>query len=183
MKNCLPLPGPAGPIAAPTMHHKLCDMPRNRPPTTDLPLILTRDASAHIVATVPLEPTARIIRIDPALFPPDRKRLRRIHAKVIERRVMPFRAKLRPFEPACWKFSATVRHVFSAKHPERKHLGWRQVGLEIRMEILSHRLGTDIPVPLLHLIIHGDDSIFLRHIVVEVDRHHPSITRHPFQSA
>ena len=57
-------------------------------------------------------------------------------------------------EPARWKFVPAVRHVFAAKHPKCEHLGRGQIRFEIRMKIRSDRLAADIPVPLLHPIIH-----------------------------
>ena len=41
-------------------------------------------SSPGIVAAIPLEPSARIVRVNPAFFSPHLERLRRVHAEVIQ---------------------------------------------------------------------------------------------------
>src|SRR5579859_1138897 len=58
-------------------------------PSFDLPRVLARQAAAHIIAAIPLEPASGIIGINPALLPPGRKRRARADAEIIQRAVMP----------------------------------------------------------------------------------------------
>ena len=53
-------------------------------PPLDLPRVLIWHAAAHIIATVPLEPATRIIRMDPALPAPHRKRLTGVDTEIVE---------------------------------------------------------------------------------------------------
>ena len=54
-----------------------------------------RHPAAHVVAAIPLEPAARIVRVDPALGAPTDERLAGIDAEEVERRVAPLRRELR----------------------------------------------------------------------------------------
>lgn len=123
VQDGLPLSRATRMITASTIFHELRNMAPDRAPTTYLPFVFARQTSAHIVTTVPLKPTAWIIRRKPTLRPPHRERLRSIHAKIVECWIMPFRTEFRCRKPTRWKLIATVRHVLSAKDPERKHLG------------------------------------------------------------
>src|SRR5579872_4425247 len=53
----------------------------------DLPRILQRYSTAHVIATIPLKPPPRIVGIYPSFLSPNRERLARTYSKVIERAV------------------------------------------------------------------------------------------------
>jgi hypothetical protein len=59
----------------------LVDVAPNSFPPLDLPRLLLRHAAPNVVAAVPLEPAARIVRMNPALAAPDRQRLAGIDAE------------------------------------------------------------------------------------------------------
>ena len=75
-----------------------------------------------IVTTIPLKPTSRIVVVDPTFLAPDRKRLGRVHTKIIQRRLMPFGIKFRVLKPTRRKFATAIRHVFAAEHSKLEHL-------------------------------------------------------------
>ena len=74
-----------------TTHHvawfamppNLRNMPPHRLPAGDLPLILRRQAATHIVAAVPLKPTARVVGVNLALAPPDCQWLAGVDAEIV----------------------------------------------------------------------------------------------------
>src|SRR3954468_12826908 len=68
-------------------------------PAADLPLVLGRHPAAEIIAAVPLEPAARIVRVQPALVAPHRERLARIDVEEIERAFASAGRQLRAPEP------------------------------------------------------------------------------------
>lgn len=138
-------------------------MPTYRTPATNLTLILAWKAPAHIVATVPLEPAARIVRIDPAFRSPDGKRLGCIHAETVECWIMLPRTELRSLEPSRRKLIATIRQIPAAEDAKREHLGRGQVGFEVWMEIFSNRLDARIAIALLHRIVYYDYPFIFWH--------------------
>src|SRR6185369_3724714 len=69
-------------------------VPGNRAPSSDLTRIVLR-SSPHVVAAVPLEPAARVLRTNPSLAPPLTSRLGGVDAEVVETGVVPLRAQLR----------------------------------------------------------------------------------------
>src|SRR5262249_10060973 len=97
---------------------KLPHVATNRLPATDLAAVLLRHAAAHVVATVPLEPAARIVAMDPALPSPFRQRLARIDAEEVEPAVALTVGELGADEPAFGKLLAAVGHVLAAEHAE-----------------------------------------------------------------
>ena len=68
----LALPRAAGQVARFAVALDLPDVPADRLPALDLPLVFLRHAAAHVVTAIPLEPAARVIRVDPSLLPPHR---------------------------------------------------------------------------------------------------------------
>ena len=70
-------------IARFTILAELGDMPSERLPALDLPIVLLRHSAAHIIAAVPLKPATRIIRVEPAVVLPHGQGLASIDAKVI----------------------------------------------------------------------------------------------------
>src|SRR5580700_11184070 len=65
----------AGEIARFAMPLDLADMPADGFPALDLACVLLGLAAAQIIAAIPLEPAARIVRMDPTLLAPFRQRL------------------------------------------------------------------------------------------------------------
>ena len=49
--------------------------------------ILFRQSAAEIISAIPLKPPARIVRVNPALLPPNGKRLTCVYAEIVERKV------------------------------------------------------------------------------------------------
>src|SRR5262245_40066672 len=85
----LALAAPAQQIARLAFLFPLPDLPPDRLPALDLPLVLRRHAATHVVAAVPLEPAARVVVVEPAFLAPDRKRLACVDAEEIQRAVAP----------------------------------------------------------------------------------------------
>src|SRR5262245_34182820 len=128
VQQSLALTRPAHRVAGLAMPSNLRDVPSNRLPALDLARIFGRHAAAQVVATIPLEPAARIVGMNPAFVPPDRQGLARVDAEIIERSVVPGRRELRARKPARGKFVAAISHVLSAEDAEGKHLFWSQLG-------------------------------------------------------
>jgi len=87
MQQRLALTAPAQEIAGLAMAFDLGDVPANSFPAPDLAGVLGRHAAAHIVTAVPLEPTARIIGVNPSLSAPDRQWLTGIDLEKVQRAV------------------------------------------------------------------------------------------------
>jgi hypothetical protein len=66
-------------------------VPRDRPPASNLPGVVSGSA-AHVVAAIPLEPPTWILVVDPSAATPDGERLRGVYAQTIQPRVMPLGA-------------------------------------------------------------------------------------------
>lgn len=131
-------------------------------PAFDLPLVILVPAS-EVVAAVPLEPAARIIRMDPALSTPDRKRLAGIYAEKIQLGVVPLRTEPGAFVPGGGKLFPAVCHIFSTKYAKFKHIPGGKLRLEIRMKVPVYRLGKLIAVTRLHFVVYDDDFLFHKH--------------------
>ena len=94
VEHRLPLPPPALEIAWLAVLPNRRDVAGDRPPSPDLTRIVRRPA-AHVIAAVPLEPAARVLRTNPALAAPRGERLRGVHAEVVEASVVMLGAELR----------------------------------------------------------------------------------------
>ena len=75
-------------------------------PALDLSVILVPHAAAHVVAAIPLEPAAGVVRMDPALASPFRQRLARMDAKKIARGVAALRRKFSRRQTSSWEIHA-----------------------------------------------------------------------------
>ena len=84
MKQCLTLPPATQQIAGFAILLDLLNVAANRLPAFDLPCVFLRQAAAHVIAAIPLEPAARIVAMDPAFAPPFRQRLTVIDPEKIE---------------------------------------------------------------------------------------------------
>jgi hypothetical protein len=144
-------------VAGLAMPSKLRDVPSDRLPALDLARIFGRHAAAHVVPTIPLEPTAWVVGMKPALVPPDRQGLASTDAEIIKRWVGTGRREFRARKPARGKFVAAISHVLSAEDAEGKHLFRRQLGAKFRIEIAPRRRGEAVSVAALHLVVDGYD--------------------------
>jgi hypothetical protein len=153
MQQRLTLTPAASEIAMFAVLLQLRDVTSSGAPTSDLTQIIFMPAPT-VIPAIPLEPAARIIRMDPTLAPPLRERLRRDHAKKIQRSTRPIRRKLGPSEPARRKFLATIGHVLPAKHAKLEHLFRRQLGSESGAECAPRWFRAEINVTLLHFVVH-----------------------------
>ena len=132
MQQRLPLPRPAEQIAGLAMFLHLAHVTADRFPPPDLPLVFLRHAPAHVIAAVPLEPAARIVRMDPAFALPFRKRLARSHTEEIARGVGPARREFGARKPAFRELAAAVGHVFAAEDAKPQHLRGRELRFEFQ---------------------------------------------------
>jgi len=139
-------------VARKTVVRYLSDVSLHRFPSSDLPSIIFVPTS-HIVTTVPLEPATGIVRVYPAILPPNRQRLAGIHAEEVQSWIVSFWTQLRRSEPASGKLSAAISHVFSAENAKLKHLLWREFRLEFSVKTLANRLCQFIAVVGLHSVI------------------------------
>jgi hypothetical protein len=159
MQERLSLPFAAAEITRLAMPFDLTDVPADRVPTPDLTPIFVWHPAAHVIAAIPLEPTARVVRVDPSLPAPNRQRLAGIHAEEVERAVsMPY-GQLGPGEPAFRKLLARICHVLTAKHAKPKQLPRRQFGSKLRIEIPPNRGAEHVTVVLLHPVVDNDDAL------------------------
>lgn len=156
MKQSLPLPSSAEEIPLKTVVFYLIYMTLHFFPAVNLTSILVFHASAPIVTAVPLEPAARIGRMDPTLCPPNRKWLTCPDAKVVKRWIISFRRKFCLNKPAVRKFVARIGHVLSAEYTQFKHLFGSQLRFKIGRKVPPRRFFENVPVALLHLVMNND---------------------------
>jgi hypothetical protein len=157
MQQRLPLPTPAIPISLFAIRPKLRDMPSKRDPPPNLPLIILAPPPP-VIPAIPLKPPARIIAVNPALLLPIRKRLRRIHPKKVQPRVVPLMTQLRIGKPAPGKLLPAIRHILPAEDPQLQHFHRRQLRPKEHLKIPPRRLHQFIHIPPLHQIIHFNPS-------------------------
>ena len=155
MKERLALSRSTRKIAGTAIGGDLCEMSPHRFPSTNLPRVIRMPPSA-IVATIPLEPSPRIIRMNPSLRAPHRKRLTRIHPEKIERGIALLGSELRLPKPRLRKFSPPVPEIDTAKDAKLKHFRGRQIRPKLRIEVPPLRLRQLIPIPPLHGIVYDN---------------------------
>src|SRR5690242_316614 len=109
----LPLSAAAEQVAGLAVFLNLADVTADRLPAPDLPAVLCGHAAAHVIAAVPLKPSARIVGMDPAFPFPFRQRLAGVDAEEIAFAVVAARRQPGPCEPAFGKFAPTVGHVLA----------------------------------------------------------------------
>lgn len=129
MEQRLSLTWTAGDIAAGAIGFQLGDVAADGQPAGDLPLIVRASASA-VVATIPLEPSARVVGVDPSALPPVGERERRIDTEQIECGIVALGAKAGAAEPAGGELGSAIGHVASTEDAKLKHLR----GSEVRSE-------------------------------------------------
>ncbi len=167
MQKSLTLAGTAREVARAAIILYLRDMACHGSPSLDLAIILAAFAisawqtPAHIIAAIPLKPSARIMLfIDPAFLYPYFEWLAGMLMKIIQSIIVMPRGKLRTYEPAFRKFLFAIGHISASKNPKRQHLFWRKLRLKIRREIPPRRLSEPITIATLHHIVHRDDLCF-----------------------
>ena len=74
--------------------------------------------------------------------------------------------KSRVSKPTFRELIPRVRHVFTAKYSQLQNLLWRQLRLELRMEIATNWRGARIAVTFLHFVIHDDDTFAHDELIV-----------------
>jgi hypothetical protein len=159
MKQSLPLPATAIEIARCTMLFQLSNVPAHRAPPLDLSKVVGMPA-ARIIATIPLEPSARIVGMDPSFASPHFEWLRCLDAEIIQGSAVPVFRKFRPREPARWKLFLAIGHVFSTKHAEREHPSRAQLWRKPRAKFAPYRFRPIIRIPLLHFVVNEDANRF-----------------------
>lgn len=58
-------------------------------------------------------------------------------------------------KPLLWEFVRAVRHIFSTKYSQCETFSGREVRLEFRMKVFTHRLYELIDIALLHHVMYG----------------------------
>src|SRR5262245_35156788 len=130
-------------------------MPRDGTPPPNLPCVVAR-SSAHVIAAVPLKPSAWILPVNPPLPAPFGERLRGVHTKVVEARIVTLGAQPRMGKPARRKLPVAVGHVLPAEHAEAEHLFRRELGIEAGCEVTPGGLRPVVHVVVLHLVVDND---------------------------
>jgi len=160
MQKCLPLFRSTLEVAFSAVFAKLSNVSTYGFPSFDLaPVIGT--ASSHIVSAVPLEPSSRVLIVNPALLEPEGQWLRSVQAEAVQFGVVKLVAELCFFEPFFRKLFSAVCHIFAAENAELQHLLRGQVGLEVRVEVFPHGFGEVVSVTRLHEVIYN--CSFLSH--------------------
>src|SRR5687768_2801489 len=155
MEHGLALPAAALEIARLAVLPDRSDMAGDCPPAPNLAGVIRRSAS-HVVAAVPLEPSARILRMDPAIPAPGGERLGGVDTEVVEARVTAPAGESGAGEPAGGKLGAAVSHVPASEYPKTQHLAGSQLREKTRSEVTADWLGPVIDVLPLHPV--GDDD-------------------------
>ena len=98
----------------------------------------------------------------PALAAPHRERLAGSNAKKIYACVGLIWAEFGPGEPTTRKFVSAVGHVFSTEHTKAQHFRWREIRPEAWIKVAPDRRDENVPITLLHPIIHSNGSLLHR---------------------
>jgi len=156
MEESLPLLSPAVPVSGFACFFELRNVPHHGAPSFDLAFVVVASPS-HEVSAIPLKPTPRVIRVNPALIAPEGEWLGSIHAKKIQTWVVPFVTKSCVFEPVSGKLGRAISHVLAAENSEFQHFLRRKFGLEVRMEISTLGRFQRIHVTVLHAVVDYDE--------------------------
>jgi hypothetical protein len=108
----LALARPAHRIARLAMSSDLRHVALDSLPASDLAGVLVGQPPAHVVAAIPLEPAARIVRMHPALPSPLRQGLAGVHAETVQGAVAAGGRELGAREPARGIFVPAIGEVF-----------------------------------------------------------------------
>lgn len=126
MQQSLALAPPTVQIAGRAVFSNGSGVARDAAPTPNLAFVVGA-APAHVVPAVPLKPTARVVRMDPAFSPPLAQRLRCVDAEVVELGIVPLCADFCSREPRRRKLVVAIRHIFAAEDAEMEHLLRREL--------------------------------------------------------
>jgi hypothetical protein len=137
-----------------TILNNLCNVSSKSFPARDLAHVLERQPSSHVIATIPLKPPPRVVRVYPALFSPHGEWLARAHTEVVEAWIRSIRCKFCMGKPALGKLITAVAQIHSPKHPELEHFFWGKVGGEARIKVPPRRSRELVGIPALHTVIH-----------------------------
>ena len=134
---------------------ELRDVTPHGAPSFDLSLVV-RTTASHKVAAVPLKPTARVFVIDPTFLLPNPERLRCVHPKIIQIRIVTLVTEPGAPEPGRGKLFTTVSQVLATKYPQLQHLFRCQLRVEVRMKILAGRFSEVVDIAALDEVVNGD---------------------------
>ena len=115
-----------------TVFVNLCNMSSHHLPAFNLSGVILM-SSSHIITTVPLKPSAWIVRVFPEFFFPDSKTLTGKNLKKIKVFVcrVSYSYKFRIFPPIHWKFFRSIRKIFPSKNSHSQHLFWCEIRRKI----------------------------------------------------
>lgn len=117
MQERLALAGATGGVTGSAVFLYLGHVPLDGFPAFDLSVVIFTPPT-HPVASVPLEPASRVLVSDPAIFLPDRQRLRSVDFKMIQLgMLLVIWRKFSFFVPIHREFFWFVRKIFSPKDP------------------------------------------------------------------
>ncbi len=155
MKECLALSGATGHISPSTILTHRSRVSAKCFPAFDLSLVVRMPAS-HIVPTIPLKPSTRIVFVYPPLRFPIRKRFTCIYAKIIECCVTLSMTQLCTLKPTRRELPSAISHILAPKHTKSKHFLRRQIRRKIRVKAPPLRLGQLIGISLLHHVVYDN---------------------------
>jgi hypothetical protein len=98
----------------------------------------------------------------PALPAPHRERLAGRNPEEVHLGVRAFRGELYPSEPTGRKLVPAIGHVFSAEDAEAQHFRRLKFGAEVWVKIAADGCNENVPITLLHPVIHDDSSLLQR---------------------
>src|SRR4029077_17652081 len=134
-------------------------MPAKGAPTLDLALVIGTKPP-EIVTAIPLEPAARVLRVNPPFPAPHRERLRGIDAEEIDLGSVTLGTEPALGKPVVTNARLTVCHVFAAKNSEPEHLFRGQLRSKPRGKILSSGFRQEILITALHPVVDLDPPWF-----------------------
>ena len=149
----------------------LTDVAAHRFPALDLARVLPGKAAAPVVAAIPLKPSARIGRMNPAFSPPLRKGQARSDTEIVQRCFSGAFGKLCPRKPATREFVGAVTDVFPTKHAKPKHFRGAELRAEFQIKVAPRRFAQLISIVFLHPIINEDGSFSHQRSLFESSLH------------
>lgn len=136
-------------------------MPGHGPPAIDLATVLFGPATSQVVTTIPLEPAARIVGMNPSFLDPDCHRLAGGNLIIIQLRPgLSVGGQTGFYKPAGRQFFGSVPEVNAAEYAQLQHFGRSQLRLEIGCEMPARWLAEPVAITLLPTII--DENRFLQ---------------------
>src|ERR1700761_7432296 len=153
VQDCLALSRSAAQIARLTGSRDLYDVSSNGLPALDLTTILLGHSTPHVIATIPLKPSTRVIRVDPTLPAPLRQWLAGVDPKEIDCTIPAVKGELCSPEPTAGKFFTAIGHILAAEYAERKHLLGRKFRTKFGSEMASNRSYEFVSVAALHFVV------------------------------